>query len=289
MLKTVILASGALGLKTTQKLQNDCKIIAVLTDKGSKDLIDWSKANGIPVFVGNPRENKGSNFLSGLTFELMLSINYLFIIEKDLINLPEKYALNIHGSLLPKNRGRTPHVWAIIHGETETGITIHEITEGCDEGDIVLQKKLPIPIDATGSSILDQFNANYYPMLKEIIQRIEQNELNKFKQDETQATWNGKRTPEDGEINWSWNPNRIYNWVRAQTNPYPGAFTYLNGKKLTIDWVKPAHYDSGNDRKDGTIVSTDPTIVKCKDGFVELVKVREATKFRVGQSLKSEK
>ena len=166
------------------------------------------------------------------------SIIYLYIIEADLLNLINGYAVNFHGSLLPKYRGRTPHVWAIINGEREAGITVHLMNENCDDGDIVKQVVVPIGDDDTGGIILDKYKELYHRLVCQVVEDIEKGAVSGRVQDVSKATYFGKRTPNDGKINWDWQKERIRNWVRAQASSYPRAFACLDGKKITINKIK---------------------------------------------------
>jgi methionyl-tRNA formyltransferase len=218
---------------------------------------------------------------------LILSVNYLFIIESDVINL-SKYAINLHGSLLPKYRGRTPHVWAIINNEVETGITAHFIDEKCDTGDIIFQKIIEIKIQDTGASILKKYEEVYPGMIIEILNRIKSGSLKRVKQDETKATFFEKRTPLDGQINWNWHKERIYNWIRAQSYPYPGAYTYYNNEKVIIDEVAFSDFGYSQSFINGLILNDHPTIiVKTPNGAVELRVIRNpGIMFKTGEVLK---
>ena len=119
-MKIGILASGNLGFTTIQLLLKNYPIEFILTDSLSASIIQFAEKNRIPLFKGNPRNGKTKEFLKKHICDVIISINYLFIIESDIINHPKLFAFNIHGSLLPKYRGRTPHVWSIINNETVT-------------------------------------------------------------------------------------------------------------------------------------------------------------------------
>ena len=95
----------------------------MFTDTRSKEIVNFCIKNYIPYFIGNPRNDKAVDFIKKFPTDVILSINYLFIINSDLIKLPRKYAINFHGSLLPKYRGRTPHIWSIINNEKETNVS----------------------------------------------------------------------------------------------------------------------------------------------------------------------
>lgn len=273
-MKIAFLASGNLGLTTIEAIADHLMPSLIATDSKSDGIINFAVRNNISLFKGNPREGRLSQYVASSRFDLIISVNYLFILEPDVIYLSE-YVINLHGSLLPKYRGRTPHVWAIINNEKETGVTAHFIDEKCDSGDIILQKIIEIDIHDTGASILKKYEVVYPKMIFEIINRINAGSLQRIKQDETKATFFGKRTPADGLINWNWHKERIYNWVRAQSFPYPGAYTYYNHKKVIIDEI--AYNDLGYSQNlpNGLILNEHPYIVvKTPNGAIELRVIR---------------
>ncbi len=271
-----ILCSGDLGGSILKKLAGEYKVDFVFTDKNSTEIINYCHINLIDVFVGNPRNNKANNFLLGKDIDVLISVNYIFIIEEDLIKLPQKTAFNIHGSLLPKYRGRTPHVWAIINNEIKTGISAHLIDKGCDTGDIIEQVEVEIRKDDTGATILEKYKAEYYPLIKRVLNDIENNSLKTKKQNHNEATYFGKRTPNDGLIDWNSSKKDIYNWIRAQAYPYPGAFTYIEEKKITIDKVEILEDGNDIEAKNGQIIQDSPNIiVKVKDGLIRISQIRE--------------
>lgn len=274
-MKLAILASGSLGFKVLIHLIERHQIVAVLTDRNSAAIADLARTKGIPLFIGNPRYGKAHSFITGIDTDVLLSINYLFLIEDDLITWPSKLAFNIHGSLLPKYRGRTPHVWAIINNEKETGVTAHIIDEGCDTGDIIEQIHIPIEPDDTGADLLKKYEVIYPAIVDKVFQQISTGDLARTKQDESKAITFGKRIPEDGQINWNWYRERILNWVRAQAYPYPGAFTWLNNQKVTIDQVGFDDYGFRQKMKNGEIISIDPLRVKTPNGVLRIIAFRE--------------
>ena len=268
------LCSGDLGLNTLKKIQEEVSPQFIFTDKNSEGIIEFAENNSIPLFVGNPRKKNTYDFLKQFQTDLIFSINYLFIIERDLLAHPF-CAINLHGSLLPKYRGRTPHIWAIINGETETGITAHKMEEGCDTGNIFLQRKIPINWNETGADILMKFRKIYPEIVLEVISRFGENDLKQVFQDESKATYFWKRTPEDGKICWDWHKERIFNWVRAQANPYPGAFSYLEEKKIIIDEIEFSDHGFDCRIPNGTIIEKYPhVLVKTPNGIVSLSSIR---------------
>jgi methionyl-tRNA formyltransferase len=270
-----LLVSGVLGLEALKLVTNHSKPVFVFTNKTSTAIIEYCLVTNIPVFIGNPRNSSASEFLVDKHVELILSINYLFLIEKDVVNFPSKYCINIHGSLLPKYRGRTPHVWSIINNEKYTGVTAHLIDENCDTGAIVKQERIEISFNDTGASLLEKYSQVYLKMLTYLLNEVESDNLTAESQDESKATYFHKRTPDDGEINWGWQKERIRNWVRAQANPYPGAFTVLNDQRVIIDEIVYSDMGFKQDFPNGMVLGTSPVLVKTQNGVVELSKIRE--------------
>lgn len=285
-MKLALLVSGGLGFQTLKKLHHAHSVVCVFTDSNSHEIIKYCKEYNLSFFKGNPRNGLGYSFIKNIHVDVLVSINYLFLIEADIINHPKIIAFNLHGSLLPKYRGRTPHVWAIINNEKSTGITAHQINIGCDTGDIISQVEIPIENDDTGATILEKYQQHYYPLVNDVLKLIKTNTIHPIKQNNIEATYFGKRTPKDGEIDWSWSKERIYNWVRAQADPYPGAFTYLEKNKVIIDKISFSthgfHYNDIN----GIIVAVEPKLlVKTENGIISLDTIRneKKLKFEIGK------
>ena len=285
-----LFVSGGLGFKVLNHLkESKHSIQCVFTDSNSKEIIDTANDKQLPIFTGNPRNKRAIKFIDAYELDIILTINYLFLIERSLFS-KAKFAVNIHGSLLPKYRGRTPHVWAIINNEPKTGVTAHLIDEGCDTGDIVKQKDVIIDDTDTGADILEKFNKIYVPLVDEILVDFERGSIKPLPQNNKNATFFGKRTPDDGKINWDWQKERIRNWVRAQAYPYPGAFTYYEGlnEKVIIDEVVFSDRGFNETDRNGLIISLNPICVKTPNGVLELRNIRnlESLSFlEVGQNL----
>lgn len=271
-IKFGILASGGLGYNCLAEIIKFNHVDFVFTDSKSEMIIQLCKINHIPTYIGNPRNEKAKLFIEQFNIEVILSINYLFIVNDFIHGHATKYSINFHGSLLPKYRGRTPHIWAIINNEIETGITAHLIADGCDEGDIVYQEKIKIEDDITGADLLSIYESKYPSIINEVIARIKNNTLNPITQDNSKATYFSKRTPEDGEINWNWQKERIMNWVRALSRPYPGAFSFINGQKIIINKMRFTEFGFTDTDLNGKIINTDQgLIVKVQNGAIEIV------------------
>lgn len=282
-----ILASGRLGCSILRQLHQQHSISFVMTDKHSSDIREFCEMNSIDCFVGNPRSGKSASFVTGRSIDVLVSVNYLFLIEQDLINIPKKLAFNIHGSLLPKYRGRTPHVWAIINNESITGITAHLIEKACDAGDIIAQVQVPIEREDTGAIILGKFEVLYPKIINDVLEKIQGDKLIRRPQEDELASYFGKRTPDDGKINWSWQRERVRNWVRAQAYPYPGAFSFHGDEKIVIDEVIFDDFGFDSEMPDGLVLTVSPLRIKTPNGVLRLTKIRDCNaKFIAGITLK---
>jgi len=225
------------------------EIVGVITEKDDYDdetykanfqkygcymsLKDVALKMGLKVFQpDNVNSAEYMEIIENLSPDLIIIVSYHSIIKKPLI---EKYKIiNLHGSLLPKYRGRAPINWAIINGEKETGVTVHFVDEGIDTGDIIYQEKVKIEKTDTAIDVMKK-TLPLYPKLASIaVNLIEKNEVKPIKQDKSDGFYFPRRKPQDGKIEWGWTTETIYNWIRALTHPYPGAFTFHKGKKLFV-------------------------------------------------------
>ena len=174
----------------------------------------------------------------------------------------------MHGSLLPKYRGRVPVNWAIINGERSTGVTLHHMVKRADAGDIVDQEAVPIGPDDTAREVFNRVVSASRRVLERQLEVIKAGTAPRRAQDESQATTFGGRKPEDGRIDWRQGASQIYNLVRAVTQPYPGAFTKVQGRKLFIWWAKPLPGVGGTP---GQVIAVDPLVIATGSGSLEIV------------------
>lgn len=202
---------------------------------GGVELSGLAQAMSIPVKKGsNVNAPDAAEWIRSLAPDVLLVVGWTQLLKPDLLGVPRVACLGFHASLLPKYRGRAPVNWALIHGETETGNTMIVLEPGADEGDIVSQRRIAIEFDDDCKTIYDKVSVTECEMLDEVLPLIREGRMPRRKQDSSQATVMPKRRPEDGLLDWSWDSVRLYNWVRALTHPYPGAFSFLAGRKITI-------------------------------------------------------
>ncbi|TGL19612.1 methionyl-tRNA formyltransferase [Leptospira bourretii] len=228
---------GTLGFVVLKELlENGYQFDLILTHKdGSGESVDLlSSKNGIDFSYSDLRTDLLLlNELKEEKINFLISVNYRYIIPKIILE-NSSYPLNIHGSLLPKYRGRTPHVWAIINGESKTGITCHIMEESVDTGDIYHQIEVEIADEDTGNDIIQKFKEIYPVCLTESLKKIHQG-IKPIPQVEADATYFGKRIPEMGYVDFTKDKKSLINFIRAQSKPYPGAYCYLaDGRKLIV-------------------------------------------------------
>lgn len=143
-------------------------------------------------------------------------------------------ALNMHGSLLPKYRGRVPVNWAVLHGETETGATLHVMQTKPDAGDIVAQQAVPILPDDTAKDVFDKVTVAAEIALWNVLPQLLRGEVPRRRNDLAAGSYFGGRKPEDGRIDWAQPVQAVYNLIRAVAPPYPGAFFQLHGRRFIV-------------------------------------------------------
>jgi methionyl-tRNA formyltransferase len=191
--------------------------------------------HGIPIITpDNPNTPEVIEQIRSLQPDFFFSFYYRELLKRELLEIPKRGALNMHGSLLPKYRGRVPVNWAIIHGETYTGSTLHYMTEKPDNGDIVSQIAVPILPNDTGLQVFQKVTVAAEVALNDVLPALLAGNAPRMKQDLSKGAYFGGRKPEDGVIDWSKSAQEIHNLVRAVAPPYPGATTMLMGKPMRI-------------------------------------------------------
>jgi methionyl-tRNA formyltransferase len=172
--------------------------------------------------------------------DFLFSFYYRSMMAAGILAIPQRGALNLHGSLLPRYRGRAPINWVLVQGESTTGVTLHYMDEKPDHGDIVDQVAIPIDFEDTARTLFDKAADAARVLLRRALPSLAAGTAGRRPQAHDQASYFGRRTPADGRIDWSWPPLRIHNLVRAVTRPYPGAFTEVAGRRLLVWSARPA-------------------------------------------------
>jgi methionyl-tRNA formyltransferase len=209
--------------------------------------------------------------------ELLFSFYFRQMMRRELLDLASEGALNLHGSLLPRYRGRAPVNWVLVNGERETGVTLHYMDEKPDHGDIVAQRAVAIEADDDALDLTRKLAAAGRVLIRETYPLLVAGRAPRIRQRHGESTYFGGRSARDGAIDWRWPAERVRNLVRAVTDPWPGAFTNFRDVKLIV-WkarnVAEADRSGaggypGQIRLDGS----GAPLVCTGDGWLELVEV----------------
>ena len=189
---------------------------------------------GIEVY--QPQKVKDAEFigvLKKLNPDVIVVVAFGQILPKEILELPKYGCINVHASLLPKLRGAAPIQWSVIDGDEESGVTIMQMDEGLDTGDMLLVKKYKLDRKETGGSLFDKLASFGGPMILEVLKQAEEGKLNPVKQDESKQTYAKMLSKATGEIDFSKTAVEIERLIRG-LNPWPGAYTTYQGKTVKI-------------------------------------------------------
>lgn len=177
--------------------------------------------------------------VKSLAPDFVFSFYYRHLLPVDILRAPRAGAFNMHGSLLPKYRGRVPVNWAVLNGETETGASLHYMEAKPDAGDIVGQTAVPILPDDTAKDVFDKVTVAAEITLWQALPGLLAGTAPRRPNELARGSYFGGRKPEDGRIDWTQPARRVYNLIRAVAPPYPGAFTDLPGGRCIIEAARP--------------------------------------------------
>lgn len=166
--------------------------------------------------------------------DYLFSFYYRYMIPAELLACAKIAALNMHGSLLPKYRGRAPVNWAILHGETQTGATLHIMEAKPDAGDIVGQSAVPIGPNETATDVFGKVSSAAVDVLTQVLPALVHGRVPRSPNHLSQGSYFGGRKPADGQIHWEQSAKQVHDLVRAVAPPYPGAFTDWQGQRMIV-------------------------------------------------------
>jgi len=226
------------------------------------------------VMPADPNTPDMQQRLAALQPDFIFSFYYRALLGAPLLQAARLGALNMHGSLLPRYRGRAPVNWAILHGERETGATLHYMVERADAGDIVDQLAVPILQNDDARAVYGKVTVAAEIILARSLPGLIAGTAPRHSQSAQQGQYFGRRRPEDGRIEWTWSAEQIHNLVRAVAPPFPGAFANVGDQRWFIQKTRVvAHRVSPSGQ--ARLVSVDgQCYVECCDGSVlHLIKV----------------
>jgi methionyl-tRNA formyltransferase len=239
----IVFAYSEVGVRCVRELlAQGVKIPLLFSHADDPNETQWfgsvqqlAKEHGLKV-VTPESPNTAQWIAQGAALEpdFVFSFYYRYMLDKAWLAMPRLGALNMHGSLLPKYRGRAPVHWAIIHGETTTGASLHYMLEKPDAGALVDQEAVPILENDTALDVSIKVAAAAQTVLRRSLPRLIAGTAASLPLDLKQGSYFGRRTPDDGRIDWRCGARAIHDLVRAVAPPFPGAFTEVNGCRLAL-------------------------------------------------------
>lgn len=244
--------------------------------------------HGLTVYQpASMRGGEAMEIIRGIAPDAIIVAAYGKILPKEMLDFPRCGCINVHASLLPKYRGAAPIQWSVINGDAETGVTVMQMNEGVDTGDMLLKRAIPIGIDDTAESMFEKLSALGGEIIVEALDLLERGELTAEQQDDSLSSRAPMLNKEIALIDWTKTGLQVHNLVRGLYS-WPIAYTKLNGKKLKIIRTSPCDKTG----EPGMILSADPLTVACSDGSViirelqlEGKKRMDAKTFLVGHKL----
>ncbi|MGH3079231.1 MAG: methionyl-tRNA formyltransferase [Gaiellaceae bacterium] len=225
--------------------------------------------------------------LAGLEPDLIFVVGWSQLVREPFIALAREGVFGMHPTLLPRHRGRAPIPWAILCGLARTGVTLFEIVDStADSGEIVGQVVVDIAADETATTLFDRLAAAHVELLRECVPQLLARSAPRIRQDASRASTWPRRIPADGIIDWDTRAPYLHDWVRAQTRPYPGAFTFLGDEKVVVWRARPVELEARAPA--GTVVAAMPEgpVVACGEGALLLEEVEtQAEGIAVGARL----
>jgi methionyl-tRNA formyltransferase len=281
MVKVLLIGLGITTFTALESLIAQCHVIGIVRNttpesEANDPVINLAKKENIPIFNDSSQKAIKSLIVELQPDCVVVSSSYNQILPKSIIELST--FINVHYSPLPQYRGRANVNWAIINDESFSAISIHLISPELDEGNILYQQLIPIELDDTVATLYAKLNQMQQANLGITVLKTLQGDLG-IPQNQEQATYGCTRLPEDGEINWSDSTKKISDLIRALVTPFPGAYTYLQGGKLTI-WQAEIVDNSPQyiGRVSGRIINRSPTKgyvdVLTGDGILRLIEVQ---------------
>lgn len=273
-MKVVVCAYHNVGYRCLEELlRQGADVAMVFTHEDSPGEEIWfssvrelAEEHDIPWRTTDINTPENIALLREIAPAFIFSFYYRNMIGQEVLDIPCNGALNLHGSLLPRYRGRAPVNWAVINDESETGATLHYMVEKPDAGDMVDKEKVPILFTDTALDLFNKVTDAAVEVICRSWPHLMAGTAPRIPMDLAAGSYFGGRKPADGLIDWTKGAVRIYNLVRGVTHPYPGAFTYFYGRKVTIWQAWPVEGKG----KPGQVVSLNPLLVGTGEGLLEI-------------------
>ncbi len=283
----IFVGTASLGIPTLRALAQKHRVLAVFTQPDRPagrgltltppPIKQVALELGLPIYQPE-KINRETEFIKTLNPDVIVVVAFGQFLSKRLLTIPKFGCINLHASLLPKYRGAAPIQWAIINGETETGLTTFLLSEEMDAGDILLQEKVSISNEDTAGTLHDKLAELGPDLVLRTLEGFEKGTIIPRPQDHSQATFAPKIESTVGQIDWTQPARKIFNLIRG-LNPSPGAYTLWDGQRLKLyaSRVVP----SNSIFPPGCVIDSESLIVRCGEDALELLEVQPAGKRRM--------
>lgn len=246
-MRVAFLGSQEIGARCLEVvLRHGHDVVGVGTDRPAEheawadDVTRVAAEHDLPLLKGRRfRTRKAVDELRALAPDIVLVIGWRWLLPAEVLAIPPKGCLGIHGSLLPRLRGFAPVNWALIRDEPRTGPSLFYFDDGTDTGDLVGQRPFELTDEDDAATVRQRLADAAVALLDEQLPGLAAGTAPRVSQPTEGATFGPRRLPEDGGIDWALDPRSLFNWVRALTRPYPGAFTSLAGQRVFVWKVRP--------------------------------------------------
>ena len=278
-MKIFYIGSRIVGYNTLKALlQNDFNIVGALILDDCRENITVAHKNFDDLILQynlNAKKYtslKNHNYITwmqSLEIDIGLVIGASNLVPADMLSIPQMGFIGMHPTLLPIGRGRAPIPWTIIKDLKESGTSLFICDSDADTGKILAQKSYPVYYEDTSSTLGKRSDDAVIELLIDSLHKYFNGKLIPVDQEENEATYWEKRNPDDGLIDWNNSSREIYNWIRALTQPYPGAFTYIHNSKVMV-WSARESFDSRTGRP-GEVIDTVPAGILTATGSGNIV------------------
>ncbi|WP_313162077.1 bifunctional UDP-4-amino-4-deoxy-L-arabinose formyltransferase/UDP-glucuronic acid oxidase ArnA [Kosakonia cowanii] len=277
-MKAVVFAYHDMGCVGVQALLDagfDIAAIFTHADNAQENAFFSSVARlaaerGIPVYAPDDVNHPlWVDRIAEMKPDVIFSFYYRNLLGEAILNNARIGAFNLHGSLLPAYRGRAPLNWVLVNGETQTGVTLHRMISRADAGAIIAQQAVEIADADDALSLHRKLTESAKHLLEGALPTLKSGTFSETVQDESKASYVGRRTAEDGRLEWEKPAQTLHNLVRAVSDPWPGAFSFVGTHKFIV-WKSRVRSDVAPARA-GTVISVSPLIIACGEGALEVM------------------
>ena len=290
-MKVVFMGTPEFAVPTLQALIDHHQVAAVVTQpdrqRGRGKKVQFSpvkeKAAEYKIPVLQPEKARDEEFIQELETiapDVIVVVAYGQILQERILNLPKYGCINVHGSLLPKYRGAAPIQWAVLNGEEKTGITTMYMEKGLDTGDMIDKAEVVLDPKETAGSLHDKLMNLGADLLLETLDKLEKGTIVRTKQDDSQSCYAKMLSKEMGRMDFSRAAKELEQWIRGM-NPWPSAYTTMNGKTLKIWDADVVSYEGSEEPGTVVKVTKDTIIVAAGEGALALKEIQLAGKKRM--------